>query len=185
MTLIEGFYVIIVGILTYLLAVYFAGKRRRLAIEALNISNAVLQMDELMLDSGIVSGGICHDLIFKGMSQVQRTQQYGLKSFLKPLSEQQKSFIKLYTAEIETSDARLRAALELFSDSYYRAAKVKSPLRFFAILTYLTMVLIFNRGFLAVLETLKHLSAAGAGWDKLKEQLQRDFVARSISTAIQ
>jgi hypothetical protein len=155
-----------------------ARRRRRLAEEECKMSAAVAAMDNLMLQSVLTHGEVCHDIVYDAMCRTQRHRDYGLKGFFSAPSEKQKKFMEKFEDETSSGDPRLQKALDTFASGYIKAAQIKSPLRFSMIIFILFAI---SGGLRMAIVAIKQVRNLKQAIQRVKRQMRTQYVARSMS----
>lgn len=154
---------------------FFKARRRRiLAEQECRISAAITELEQMLCDAVLIKGDLCHDRVYQSMRQIQSCQHYHLKGVLRSPKPGQLAFIRQFRRELDSHEPRLRHSMETFASAYLQAARVKHPLRFYPAILCL---LVFKCG----RPTLRHLRNLGNTCKTVKQNLQREYVARSMS----
>lgn len=172
-----GFF-LVVAALPSISCYLIARKRRLLAEQECKMSVAVLMMDNLMLESVLTDGDVCHDIVYSAMCRTQSKREYGLRGFFSAPSEKQRKFMEQFIEEIRSGDPRLKEALDQFASGYIKAARINSPLKFSMIISALFAI---GGGVRMAIATIRQVRNINQAIRSVKGEMRTQYVARSMS----
>lgn len=160
---------------------YFWIRRKRLILEQeCLMSEAMVEMEELMLEAEVKKGDLFHDDVYRIMRAIQSRRKYGigLKKLSAAEARKSREYAQRLKSELAGSNS-LRSISTKFLSGYIRAARISCPIRFY--LAFIN-ILLLNGLLQVILAALRHIEQAQEDFRILKQDAKYQLFAESRST---
>ncbi len=155
-------------------------RKRQILEQKCRMSEAMAEMEELMLEAEVKKGDLFHDDVYRIMRAIQSRRRYGIGLKKVSTEEARKSRRNGQRLKSELAGSkRLLSVSSRFLSAYIHAARISCPIRFYLAFSY---ILILNGLLQVFLAALRHIDQAKEDFRALKQDAKFQLLAESRST---
>ena len=160
---------------------YWCARRKHMILEQeCRMSEAMAEMEELMLEAEVKKGDLFHDDVYRIMRAIQSRRRYGIGLKKLSVEEARKSRRNAQRLKSELAGSkRLLSVSSKFLSGYIHAARISCPVRFYLAFGYILILIGLLQVFLAA---LRHIDQAKEDFHTLKQDAKFQLLAESRST---